>query len=141
MRSSRSPWPRGPPTQRFAQRIWPTPSPSASACGCTPARWNGRWPEPRSPKGEAPDERIQHCDADVERYEQLRHQALGGEPSGWRLGLGVVCHRGVAAWLRAWHSVASAPTVTAPAETPDRRVGSDELVGVLAAMALAALGR
>jgi hypothetical protein len=53
----------------------------------------------------------------------------------------VVCHRGVAAWLRAWHSVASAPTVTAPAETPDRRVGSDELVGVLAAMALAALGR
>jgi hypothetical protein len=50
----------------------------------------------------------------------------------------VVRHRGVAAWLRAWHSVASAPTVTAPA---GGRVGADELVGVLAAMALAALGR
>jgi hypothetical protein len=50
----------------------------------------------------------------------------------------VVCHRGVVAWLRAWHSVASAPPVTAP---DGGRVGSDELVGVLASMALAAIGR
>jgi len=84
------------------------------------------------------DERVQRCNADVERYEQLRHQALGGQPSGWRLGLGVVCHRGVVAWLRAWHNVAPAPPVTPPA---GGRVGSDELVGVLASMALAAIGR
>jgi hypothetical protein len=50
----------------------------------------------------------------------------------------VVCHRGVVAWLRAWHSVAPAPPVTPPA---GGRVGSDELVGVLASMALAAIGR
>jgi hypothetical protein len=50
----------------------------------------------------------------------------------------VVCHRGVVAWLRAWHNLASAPPVTAP---DGDRVGSDELVGVLASMALAAIGR
>jgi len=56
----------------------------------------------------------------------------------------VVCHRGVAAWLRACHSVAWAPTATATAARPDGRVGFDELdklVGVLAAMALATLSR
>jgi hypothetical protein len=74
----------------------------------------------------------------VDRYEQLRRRALGGEAEGWRLGLGVLCHRGVVAWLRAWHT--TAPTaITTP--SADDRVGSDELVGVLASMALAAIGR
>ena len=31
---------------------------------------------------------------DVERYEQLRARALGGEPSGWRLGLALLERRG-----------------------------------------------
>ena len=73
----------------------------------------------------------------MDRYEQLRRRALQGEPEGWRLGLGVLCHRGVAAWLRAWHT--TAPTaIAAPAAAG--RAGSDELVGVLASMALGAIG-
>ena len=75
---------------------------------------------------------------DVERYEQLRRRALGGEAEGWRLGLGVLCHRGVAAWLRAWHSAVPTPAAHAPAAAD--RVGSDELVGVLASMAFAVIG-
>lgn len=75
----------------------------------------------------------------MERYEQLRRRALGGDAEGWRLGLGVLCHRGVAAWLRAWHTTVPTPAVPAPATAG--RVGSDELVGVLASMALAATGR
>jgi len=67
----------------------------------------------------------------------LRRRALDGEPEGWRLGLGVLCHRGVAAWLGAWHATVSAPPVAALPATP--RVGSDQLVGVLASMALAAI--
>ncbi len=74
---------------------------------------------------------------DVERYEQLRRRALGGEAEGWRLGLGVLCHRGVAAWLRAWHSAVPTPAVTAPAVD---RIESDELVGLLASMAFAVIG-
>ncbi|MCA1697952.1 MAG: hypothetical protein LC790_03225 [Actinobacteria bacterium] len=75
----------------------------------------------------------------MDRYEQLRRRALGGEPEGWRLGLGVLCQRGVAAWLRAWHT--TAPTTRPAIATPSaaERVGSDELVGVLASMALAAI--
>lgn len=73
------------------------------------------------------------------RYEQLRRRALDGEAEGWRLGLGVLCHRGVAAWLRAWHT--TAPTAIAAPSPAAGRVGSDELVGVLASMALAAIGR
>lgn len=75
----------------------------------------------------------------MERYEQLRRRALGGEAEGWRFGLGVLCHRGVAAWLRAWHTTVPTPAV-APAAGADP-VGSDELVGVLASMAFAAIGR
>ena len=74
---------------------------------------------------------------DLERYEQLRRRALHGEVEGWRLGLGVLCHRGLAAWLRAWHTSAPAAVAAPPAADP---VGSDELVGVLASMALAAIG-
>ena len=36
----------------------------------------------------------------VDGYEQLRARALGGDADGWRLGLGVLQQRGVAAWLR-----------------------------------------
>jgi hypothetical protein len=74
---------------------------------------------------------------DVERYEALRRRALGGEPSGWRLGLAVLQRRGVAAWLRLGQ--------TLPPPSPRRivdndHVGSDALVGVLTTMALACLG-
>jgi hypothetical protein len=75
----------------------------------------------------------------VERYEQLRRRALDGEPEGWRLGLGVLRQRGVAAWLRAWRTTVPTPPA-APAPTAGR-AGSDELVAVLASMALAAARR
>jgi hypothetical protein len=74
----------------------------------------------------------------VARYETLRGRAIGGETSGWRLGLAIVQRRGVAAWLRA----AEAITVAAAPSRPTGEVpvaDGDELVGVLASMALACL--
>ena len=76
--------------------------------------------------------------ADVERYEQLRAHALGAEPSGWRLGLALFQGRGTAAWLRACRGLTASPVPsgqrTAPPDEPTR---GDELVRVLATMALA----
>jgi hypothetical protein len=71
---------------------------------------------------------------DVERYEQLRAQALDGDPSGLRLGLALLERRGVVAWTRAWRGTASAPARSA---IPTRPADNDQLVGVLASMALA----
>jgi hypothetical protein len=75
----------------------------------------------------------------VDGYEQLRARAVGGDTDGWRLGLGVLQQRGVAAWLRVRQ--AAMPTVSPPTPT---RAGSRlaggvdaELVGLLASMALA----
>lgn len=96
-------------------------------------------PGPFAPRTETAGERAAGGGVDVERYEQLRRRALDGEAEGWRLGLGVLCHRGVAAWLRAWHTTVPTPAAVAPAAA--NRVGSDELVGVLASMAFAATGR
>jgi hypothetical protein len=73
---------------------------------------------------------------EVERYEVLRRHALVGAASGWRLGLAVLERQGVAAWLRAWQSIA--PTALARPAT-DVAVAGDELVGALATMALACL--
>lgn len=70
---------------------------------------------------------------EVARYEQLRAQALDGEPGGWRLGLAVLEHRGVVAWVRAWSTTAPAPPRVAAV---DPVAASDELVGALASMAL-----
>ena len=73
---------------------------------------------------------------DVERYEQLRSRALGGEPSGFRLGLALLERRGVAVWARAWQGTAPAREQRASAvlELP---AASGELVGALASMELA----
>jgi hypothetical protein len=79
----------------------------------------------------------------VDDYEQLRARALGGDIDGWRLGLGVLQQRGVAAWLRVRQ--AAVPTVSVPTPT---RAGSRlaggveaELVGLLASMALAVVAQ
>lgn len=87
------------------------------------------------PKVEAAGDRREA--GDVERYEALRRQALGGESSGWRLGLALLQRRGVVAWARAWPGTPPTAPARVPAEVP---VGGDELVGVLATMALACLG-
>lgn len=84
----------------------------------------------------------------MDGYEQLRERVLAGDVAGWRLGLAVVQHRGVAAWLRVRRSAAGAGgrsvadeairDVSAPAPAG---VGG-QLVAVLAGMALgAATGR
>jgi hypothetical protein len=79
----------------------------------------------------------------AERYEQLRAAAIGGRADGWRLGLGVLSGKGVAAWLRAWTTCPSPARVGEPsAPTPGSGPAPSgpegaELVRVLAAMALA----
>ena len=79
----------------------------------------------------------------VDGYEQLRARALGGDTDGWRLGLGVLQQRGVAAWLRVRQ--AAMPTVSppTPARAGSRLAGGveAELVGLLASMALAVAAR
>lgn len=86
---------------------------------------------------EAADEPAHGDGSDVERYEQLRRRALEGEASGWRLGLALCQRRGVAGWLRAWQPNAPAPT---PRPVTGCEIVGDEIVGVLATMALACLG-
>jgi len=74
---------------------------------------------------------------DVQRYEQLRSHALDGEPSGFRLGLALLERHGVAAWARAWGSIAHPePAARLQPATASAPVG-DALVGALANMACA----
>jgi hypothetical protein len=71
----------------------------------------------------------------VQRYEQLRDRALAGDAGGWRLGLAVLQHRGVSAWLRCWQELPDRP---APADRhrPAPTADGDQLVSALATMAL-----
>ncbi|MCZ7532667.1 MAG: hypothetical protein M5U23_04560 [Acidimicrobiia bacterium] len=80
---------------------------------------------------------VDHRTGDVDGYEQLRRCALDGEPSGWRLGFGVLAARGIAGWLRVWHTNVPIPRPLQPLAVPESGVGSEQLVGVLASMALA----
>ena len=75
------------------------------------------------------------------RYEQLRRTALSGDPSGWRGGLAVLQHRGVAAWLRAWRAVPAAPAAVCPTRRDSvlPNGSADGLVHALAGMALGAM--
>jgi hypothetical protein len=59
---------------------------------------------------------------------------LDGDAGGWRLGLGVLQHRGVAAWLRAWDSLPCPPAPAGPAPG-----SGEQLVAALATMALSCL--
>lgn len=73
----------------------------------------------------------------AERYEQLRRRALEGAPDGFRLGLAVLQRQGMAAWIHAWKELADA----FPPQRPDDDAhASDEVVAVLASMALAVAG-
>jgi hypothetical protein len=72
----------------------------------------------------------------VQRYEQLRGRALAGDTGGWRLGLAVLQHRGVSAWLQCWRELPASPV---PADRPHVSpvADDDQLVAGLATMALA----
>lgn len=79
--------------------------------------------------------------ADVARYEQLRAQALSGDPGGWRCGLAILQHRGLVSWLHAWRAVPASdqPARPVPASgtvAPPAGV-ADRLVQALASLALA----
>ncbi len=66
---------------------------------------------------------------------------LAGDPGGWRHGLGVLQHRGLAAWLHAWQALPAAPPAPGaggPAARP-AAVAGDQMVAVLAGMALSCL--
>ena len=65
---------------------------------------------------------------------------LDGNAGGWRLGLGVLHNRGVAAWLAAWDGL-PAPASARPQGPPARPVpgSGEQLVAALAAMALSCL--
>lgn len=76
----------------------------------------------------------------MERYEQLRAHALGGEPTGWRLGLALLQGRGTAAWLRAGRGIAAVPVPSAQRPPLSGPADGDEIVSVLATMALAVAG-
>lgn len=75
---------------------------------------------------------------DVDRYEQLRGQALSGA-GGSQLGLALLQHRGVSAWAQAWHTTAPAPVpAVSIAQAPlGLAAGEQEIVRVLASIALA----
>lgn len=75
----------------------------------------------------------------VQRYEQLRARALAGQADGFRLGLAVLRRNGVAAWMQTWAAAPIAPRrcLPAPEATADGGGRNDEVVAVLAAMALA----
>lgn len=78
----------------------------------------------------------------MQRYELLRARALAGDAGGWQAGLGVLQHRGVIAWLHAWHAVIRAP-VARPAREPAVALPAsgvtERLVQSLASMALGVL--
>ncbi len=81
-------------------------------------------------------------DGTVDGYEQLRRRALCGDVDGWRLGLGVLQHRGVAAWLGV--RTARAPVRSTPTRPMPPATGGGvaaEVVGLLASMALAVAAR
>ena len=72
----------------------------------------------------------------AERYKQLRHRALAGEPDGSRLGLAVFMRQGMTAWMRTWRELPAPARIPGP--SPGR--GDDAIVAALARMALSLAG-
>lgn len=75
-------------------------------------------------------------------YERLRAAVLGGRPDGFRLGHGVLATRGLVAWMQTVRTVGlPAPAASENSHPPAGEVlslpGADELVAVMAQMALA----
>ncbi|MEV0938169.1 hypothetical protein ACIBMX_41310 [Streptomyces phaeochromogenes] len=75
----------------------------------------------------------------ADRYEELRAAVAEGTGEGWRLGRGVLVAKGMASWAAAWRSLPTPPARPSPERPPALSGDSDEVVRVLAAMALAHL--
>ena len=78
----------------------------------------------------------------AQNYERLRAAVLGGQPDGFRLGHGLFAARGLVAWMQTVSSVdPPVSTVSESSGPPAGEVlslpGADELVAVMAQMALA----
>jgi hypothetical protein len=81
-------------------------------------------------------------------YERLRTAVLSAQPDGFRLGHGVLATRGLVAWMHTASTVAAQPPTAsirdvgdessqAPAGEVVSLPGADQLVAVIAQMALA----
>ena len=72
-------------------------------------------------------------------YERLRSAVLSGGAGGWRLGHGVLCARGMVAWMstvgEAAPAASAAPGTPAPV-MPLPAADADQVVAVLAQMVL-----
>jgi hypothetical protein len=152
-RCSTMPQDSSPPIRSSGRALLPTRCTSASGCRCTRVRSSAPWRAGRSPGAPKVPEPVGDPDDLVTNYEILRQAVLCEEPCGWRLGHGVLTGRGVAAWMAAWTTVASAPEAETTAPDPSvpsttsppnnssaalsSLPGAKEIVAVLAQMALA----
>jgi hypothetical protein len=72
-------------------------------------------------------------------YERLRSAVLSGGAGGWRLGHGLLCARGMVAWMstvgEAAPAASPAPGTSAPV-MPLPAADADQVVAVLAQMVL-----
>jgi hypothetical protein len=104
------------------------------------ARSSGPWPVRSGPKvDDSPTPPPADGDDLAGRYEALRSAAFGEGVGRAGLGGALVMAQGVAAWMRGWRACAP----VAPPPTSPGRTGAGppaEVVGVLAAMALACVG-
>ena len=107
----------------------------AWGCRSTLGRSNGPGPAPNTPKVDAGATVDTDAGTDLaEHYEQLRGVALCEGAGRAGLGAALLASKGMAAWIRGWRACAP----MAPAPRPPARSGSpSEMVGLLAAMALA----
>jgi hypothetical protein len=77
----------------------------------------------------------------LDGYERLRERVLTGRPDGWRFGRALLAGKGVAAWITACAALTPARDAARSGQQPAHHLGArpnaDQLVAVLAEMALA----
>jgi hypothetical protein len=92
-----------------------------------------------SSDGPPPDD----VDGLVERYEQLRAQAIGDTVGGPRLGVGLLVGEGMVAWIKVAGACPAATSSPSPppasASSPPAGAAAAEVVRVLAAMVMGAI--
>ena len=85
---------------------------------------------------------IRNCHPFVERYEELRREAVGrASLSGSGQGMALVLRKGLTVWMQAWNRCAPSESTTSDRKSPGMEIRSapgmqTELVQLLATMAL-----